>query len=327
VTFAEFQKTLESGRIPPVIVLHGEEPYLTRLGVEILRRRVLAPGGEAFDFASLAGREATAEAIVAQVTTAPMLSEKRLTVVYEFERLNPSQKTKLLEYVDRPSEASCLALVSYERLSGSSKFERSVLASATVVDCARPTGDLLASLVRRMSEERGAAIDDAALSALVEWTGGSLNRIANELDKLSCFARDGRPIGLPDVEEVVGTRTSGVRDLATAIARGDVGEALGFLQELSDGGMDEAQLVSQLFGFWIALWRERLRGRGGSGRWSGHRGPAVRTPELAVLAAARTSREYANGVARFYAADTEIRRGVPPGPVIGLLVYELTGRR
>jgi DNA polymerase-3 subunit delta len=326
LTFAEFQKTLASGAAPPIVVLHGEEPYLARLGVEILRRRLLAPGADAFDFASFAGREATAEAIVAQATTAPMLSERRLIVVYEFERLNPSQKTKLLEHVRRPSDAACLALVSYERLSGSSAFERAVLSSATVVDCAKPAGELLASLVRRMSEERGVALDDPALAALVEWTDGSLNRIANELSKLACFARDGRTIGLPDVEEVVGTRTSGIRDLATAIARGETGEALGLLKELTDGGVDQAQLVSQLYAVWIALWRARLRGRGGSGR-GGYRGPAVWIPEIVELAAARTSREYADGVARFYAADTEIRRGVPPGPVVGLLVYELSGGR
>jgi DNA polymerase-3 subunit delta len=327
LTFAEFQKALGSGAVPPVVVFHGEEPYLARLGVEMLRRRLLEPGGEAFDFASFAGREATAEAIIAQAATAPMLSRKRLIVVYEFERLNPPQKTKLLEYVDRPSDAACLALVSYERLSGTSKFERSVLSSATVVDCARPTGELLASLVRRMSEERGAALDDAALAALIEWTDGSLNRIANELSKLACFATGGRPIGLADVEEVVGTRTSGIRDLAKAIARGEAGEALGLLKQLTDGGVDEVQLVSQLYGVWIALWRARLRGRGGLARGGGYRGPAVWIPDIVELAVARTSREYADGVARFYAADTEIRRGVPPGPVVGLLVYELAGGR
>lgn len=325
MTFAEFQQSVESGRVPPVVVLHGEEPYLARLGVEILRRRVLAPGSEAFDFASLAGRETTAEAIATLAATVPMLSEKRLTVVYEFERMNPSQKTKLLEYVTRPSEATCLALVSYERLSGSGKFERTVLSSAAVVDCARPAGDVLASLVRRMSEERGTAIDEEALSVLVEWTDGSLNRIANELSKLACFAEDGRTIGLPDVEAAVGMRTSGIRDLATAIARGEVGEALAFLKELTDGGVDEAQLVSQLYGFWIALWRARLKGRGGSRPAGWQRRSAIWIQNLTKLAGARTSREYAEGVARFYAADTQIRRGVAAGPVVGLLVYELAG--
>jgi DNA polymerase III delta subunit len=256
-----------------------------------------------------------------------MLSERRLIVVHEFERMNPSQKTKLLEYVSRPSEASCLVLVGYDRIEGRSAFDKALLKSAGVVDCARPAGDLLVALVRRMAEERGTEIDDEGLSALIDWTDGSLNRIANEVDKLACFAEEGRAIGLPDVEAVVGMRASGVLDLATAIARREVGEALALLKELSDGGVDEAQLVTRLYGVWIDLWRERLRGRGGARRRGWRRGPALWSSTLAGLARERTSREYAEGVARFYAADTGIRRGVPPGPVVGLLVYELAGGR
>lgn len=326
MTFAEFQRTMEKGDIPAVLVLHGEEPFLARLAVDLLKARVLTPGSEAFDFVSLSGSETTAEAIAAQTATAPMLSERRLTVVYEFERMNPSQKQKLLDYIGRPNNATCLVLVSFGRLSGSSKSERGLLARAQVVDCARPAGELLRSLVRGMGEERGARLDDDALSTLVDWTDGGLNRIANELDKLACFAAGGRTIGLADVELVVGVRASGIRDLATAIASGDAGEALGLLSELIDGGIDEAQLVSQLYGFWIALWRTRL----GGGRSRARRGGAFGRsfegiPDVTRLASARTSREYARGVGRFYEADTEIRRGTPPGPVVGLLVYELAG--
>jgi len=134
LTFAEFQKLVDSGEIPPVVVFHGDEPYLARLGVEILKRRVLAPGSEAFDFATLVGRETSAEAIVSFATTVPMLSERRLTVVYEFERMNPSQKTKLLEYLARPSEAACLVLVSYQELvEKKGKFNQIVLTSPVVV--------------------------------------------------------------------------------------------------------------------------------------------------------------------------------------------------
>jgi len=116
VTFAEFQKLIERGHVPAVLVVHGEEPFLARLAVDLLKRRVLTPGSEAFDFASLSGGETSAEAIAAQAATAPMLSERRLTVVYEFERMNPSQKQKLLEHIGPPGGAACLVLVSFGRL-------------------------------------------------------------------------------------------------------------------------------------------------------------------------------------------------------------------
>jgi DNA polymerase III delta subunit len=326
MTFAEFQKALADDSLPPVLVFHGDEPFLASLGVDLLKERLLSPGSEAFDFVSLSGSETTAEAVAAHAATAPMLSERRVTVVYEFLGLAPSQRTQLLTYVRNPVPSACVALVSFERLTGKNKFERELLEEAEPVDCRRLSGERLAAVVKRMSEKRGRKIEDDAVSALVDWTDGRLNRIANELDKLDCFAAEGSSIGLAEVETVVGARTSGLRDLAVAVAERRTGRALALLDELVDAGMSEAQLVSQLYGFWISLWLARTGGGGGS------RGYATGSydrlwssrGELVELASGRTSRDYARGVGRFYRADVDIRRGMPPGPTVGLLVYELT---
>ena len=325
MTFAAFQKALVEGSVPPVLVFHGEEPFLASLGVDLLKKHLLTPGSEAFDFVSLSGRETTAEAVAAHAATVPMLSEKRVTVVYEFLGLAPSQRTQLLTYVRKPVESACVALVCFERLTGKNKFERELLDEAEPVDCGRPSGDKLPALVRRMSEKRGREIEDEAVTALVDWTDGTLNRIANELDKLDCFAAEGSSIGLAEVEKVVGARTSGLRDLAVAIAQRKTGTALSLLDELVDGGMDQAQLVSQLYGYWISLWLARTGGGGGSRGYGGGSYGRLWSDrsQLVSLAGGRTSREYARGVGHFYRADVDIRRGMPPGPTVGLLVYEL----
>jgi DNA polymerase III delta subunit len=254
----------------------------------------------------------------------PMLSERRLTVVYDFESMNPSEKTKLLAYLKTPAEESCLALVSFERLAGKSKFERGVTAAAAVVECGRLSVDAVASVARRMGEERGLELADDALAVLVDWTDGELNRIANELGKLSCYVRDKREATLADVEFIVGAKASGLRDLALAIAERRPGDALALLDELIDGGAEAAQLVTQLYGLWTMLWSMRAasgRGtRGGSGAYllSG-------VSNVASLAASRTSREYARGIEFFYKTDTDIRKGLSPEATVGLLVYELAG--
>ncbi len=190
MTFAAFQKLLAGDELPPVLVFHGEEPFLASLGVDLLKKRLLTEGSEAFDFVSLTGRETTAEAIAAHAATVPMLSERRVTVVYEFEGLAPSQRTQLLVYARNPVPSSCVALVSFERITGKNKFEREILELAAPVDCGRPSDEQLTAIVRKMAEKRGRGIEDEAIEALVDWTDGKLNRIANELDKLSCFSAD-----------------------------------------------------------------------------------------------------------------------------------------
>lgn len=330
MTFAEFQRTIKDGSVPPVLVFHGEEPYLAHLGVEMLRRALLAPGSETFDFASLSGREASVEAIVGEATTIPMLSERRLAVVYDFERLSPSQRTKLLGYVRAPADTSCLALVSFGRLEGANRFEKDLLATAPTVDCGRPAPETLAALVARMSEERGKEIDQAALSALIDWTEGSLNRIRNELDKLRAFLGDRGTISVEDVEAVVGSPASSLRDLAAAVAEGSAGRALALLEELLEsGGVDAAQLVTQLYAYWMALWVARASGGRppGGALWAARRAyeSLASGGDVRTMAYGRTSRQYSEGIELFYRADVEIRRGMPAGPTVGLLVHELAG--
>jgi DNA polymerase-3 subunit delta len=322
VTFAEFQTLVQDGEVPPVVVFHGDEPFLARLGVDLLKGRFLAPGSEPFDFLSLSGGETTAETIAAHAGTAPMLSERRVAVVYEFDRLNPRERAKLVSYVRTPVREACVALVSFERLDVGAKFDREILAAAAAVLCERPRPDVLASLVRRMAEERGAPIEDGALSALIDWTYGDLTRIANELDKLASFAGRRGKIVLADVDAVVGAKASTLGDLTRAIAERNPGAALLLLDELLEGGADLVQLVSQLYTFWMSLWLSR-NGGGAAGSAPGRRPDAA--GGLGELSRLRTSREYARGVECFLRADTDIRRGMAPGPTVGLLVHELAG--
>jgi DNA polymerase-3 subunit delta len=320
MTFAEFQRVVADGEVPPVVLFHGGEPFLASLGVGLLKRRLITPGSEAFDFVSLTGRDATAEAIAVQAATVPMLSDRRLTVVYEFDALTPSQRTKLLKYLERPVEHACLALVSFEPLSRGTRFEHEILSRCAVVECGRVSGGTLTALVVKMAEERGRRIDDQAVVALVHATDGALGRIANELDKLSCFVPPERAIGPGDVDEAVGLRASGMQDLALAVAERDLGRALVLADELLDGGIEAAQIVSQLWNHWLALWV--ARGRAGRGAGSSGSREGVRGAD--GLARLRTSREYAGGVRSFHRADVDIRRGIAGGPTVSGLIYELT---
>lgn len=323
MTFAELQKALTAGSIPPVLMFHGEEPYLARLGVRLLKRAILAPGSEAFDFVSLSGRETTAEAIVSQAGTVPMLSERRLTVVYEFEGLSPAQRTKLLEYVREPYETSCLALVSFSRLAGKNKFEQGLLGSATVVECGSLGYESLTALAGRMAAERGLTVEPEAMTVLIDWTSGELSRVDNELGKLASYCASGT-VTVADIETVVGAKASSLGDLAAAVAERRTGDALARLSELVDGGVDPAQLVSQLFGCWTTLWLARAGGGGRPPAYGQSRAMLSGIGDVRKAAMHRTSREYARGVELFYRADVDIRRGVPAATTVGLLVHGLT---
>lgn len=318
MTFAQFQRAVRDGDIPRVVLFHGEEPFLTRIGINLLKKTLIAPGSEAFDLSSFTGREATAEAVISHASTVPMMSERRLVIVYEVERMSPSERNKLSQSLATVPPGVCLALVSFDRLGGRSAWEKRVLDGAAAVDCGRPSRDILGELVERMAGDRDRAIDEDAASLLIDWTEGGLTRIANELDKLAAYADGTRPIALEDVETVVGERATEFRDLAEAVAGRELGRALGLAGELVRGGVSPAQLVSQLYTFWISLWEVRA-GAGGRSR--------AGVQDIRRLAGERTSREYASGVKSFLAADVGIRQGLEAEAVLDCLLFELVRGR
>ena len=318
MTFAEFQRLVRDDTIPSTLLFHGEEPFLTRVAVRLLKKSLITPGSEAFDLSTFSGREATAEAVISHASTVPMLSPRRLVVVYEFERMSPSERTRLSRSLDAVPDGACLALISFDRLGGRAAWERQMLDAAVVVDCGRPSRDVLGALVERMAEERNRSIDEPAASLLIDWTEGGLSRIASELDKLAAYVGDDSAIALDDVRAVVGEGASHFTDLAEAVAGRDLGAALGLAGELVQTGVAPAQLVSQLYTFWLSLWQARA-------------GAGIRASagiaDLGRLAGERTSREYARGVKSFLNADVGIRQGLDPSAVLDVLVYELVKGR
>jgi DNA polymerase-3 subunit delta len=323
MNFAQFRKTLSSGSLDPVLLFHGDEPFLARMGVDLLKRSVLTEGSEEFDFASFWGKEVDAETVAATASTVPMLSEKRLTVVYEVDQLRPQEKKKLLKFVQAPGDMCCLALVSFRRLTKRTTFERGLLAASRVVSCDALPPPEAQALVGEMATGLGKEIDGEAASLLVRWTDARLEDVANELDKLCSFVGDRNGITPDDVGQVVGVQASTLSDLTSAVAARDKSRALGLAVELLEGGLDAAQLVSQLFAHWMLLWRRRATvGRvvSAGGRSTGGVGQRDR---LDASAAARTSKEYASAIELFYRADRQIRLGRPPGPIVAMLVYEL----
>ena len=171
------------------------------------------------------------------------------------------------------------------------------------------------------------------MAVLLDWTSGDLSRVDNELGKLQSFVEarstDGdssEVVTVSDIEAVVGAKASSLGDLVAAVAERRSGDALAGLAELIDGGIEPAQLVSQLFGCWTALWLVRAGG-GGGGRFSPGGSARVTLSSISDLRSAamqRTSREYAQGIELFYRADVDIRRGMAAAPTVGLLIHGLT---
>ena len=106
--------------------------------------------------------------------------------------------------------------------------------------------DTLSSWVRRRAEAKGAALEPAAVTLLVEYVGPDLWTMDAEVEKLALYA-DGRPVTADDVVALVSyVRESSVFELVDAVMEDRTDAALAAMTRLLSGGATGPYIVSMV---------------------------------------------------------------------------------
>ena len=135
------------------------------------------------------------------VSTPPFLGERRVVVVKAADRL-PGDEA-LIPFVHDPPAFSTLILVS-EGFDRRRKLYQAIKKSGLVLEYEAPKENDLTRRVLEMAQGLGLSLDRGAVAALVEKAGDDLERIAQELHKLSVYVDDGAPVDSVQIDALVG---------------------------------------------------------------------------------------------------------------------------
>ena len=237
--YVAFLRNVERGQVPPVVLVHGQDPQLVDDALAAVTKSVfpdpgmITLGREMFD-----GREVTSDTIVRSAGTLPFMTGVRLIVVRRAQALPAKGAEDLAAYIRDPNPTTRLVFLADESLeAGRDRKEhwllRTVPAGAIVTLPAR-RGRALEEWVKQRAASDGLTVSDEAARLLVQWVGDDTAALLGEVRK-AALAGGGanRAVGVKDVTAVVGEhRLSGVFDLTRAIERRDVGQALKLLDRL-----------------------------------------------------------------------------------------------
>ena len=138
-------------------MFHGEEKYLMEQCLAQLRRQLVPEGMEEFNLHTFNGKDIDVGELVATMDNLPMMSERTLIIVTDFDLFGCNEKKKELlteAFADLP-DSLCLVFV-YDLLDykiGVGKFQNMVKKTAAIVDFApAERGDLVDWIRRRFRE-------------------------------------------------------------------------------------------------------------------------------------------------------------------------------
>lgn len=191
-----------AGKWQPVIVLVGSERFLADRAAKLVKKAVVGDGPRGFNDDVFHGPQVIAQRVTAAARTLPMMAKARYVLIRDAEDIPAAELEALAGYVANPSPSTCLVLVA-EKLDGRSKLAKAAKAAGAWIECEALKGPILARFVAGEAKRRGHAIDDAALSAVMDAIGNDLAALDDAVERLSLYVGKGAPIGLPAVEATV----------------------------------------------------------------------------------------------------------------------------
>ena len=231
-------ENLQAGRVRPLYLFYGEERYLLDRALERLREAVVAEGLDVFNYERLDGKVLTLEKLADAVESVPVMSEKRLVAVYDYDlyHAEESARGKLADLFSALPEQVCLVFV-YDSLAY--KEDKRVKLHGVLEKCAlavrfdKTAGHALESFLREQFQSYGKSVSLADLGYMIHRCGDLMGPLAGEVNKIALYAKNER-VTRGDID-AVSTQVLGavVFDLTRALFERRNQEAMEILQELS----------------------------------------------------------------------------------------------
>lgn len=232
--------------LKPVYLIYGSEELLLERAARRLRERLAAVADLDFNMETFDGGTSSADQIVNAANTMPFMSERRLVVVRDVDKMDAAALESLAAYARDPAPYTCLVLIA-TKIAKNTKLYKAVAANGVAYEYTAPKRSEYAGEVVRLLRERGKHIAHGPAEALVDLVGRDLRRLDGEADKLAAYVGDAADVTLEDVKQVAAASGSAsVFELTDAVGDRDAARSLAVLHRLIQGGESALGLHAML---------------------------------------------------------------------------------
>ena len=258
--FTFIDKPPDAKKLWPVYVLHGDEDFLKRQVLSVLRKVVFGSEENEFGLSTQAGDKAEFAAVRSELETVPFLSPRRLVVIEAADPFVSQYRSALEKYVSKPAESGILVL-DVKSWPSNTKLSKMVPSAGSIACNAPKPYQLTDWCAKRSATRYGKELSQSAARLLVDLVGAEMGILDQELAKLAIYIGDKAKIDTEDVDCLVGScREQDTWKIFEAIGGGRTKEALTVMDRLLEQGQDGLRVLGAF------SWQ--LRGLAKAGRLS-----------------------------------------------------------
>ena len=242
----------------PVYFLMGEETYYIDLISDLLESKVLSEEEKSFNQTILYGKDTTAEEIISVCKRFPMMSKFQLVIIKEAQDLS-SKIDGLINYLLNPMHSTVLVInYKYKTLDKRKKIYKAIQKFGLILNSKKPYENQVSTWIFNKLKEDNYTIDLKANQMLVEFLGGDLKMINNQLNKLKLLKPENNYIDPKLIEKNIGiSKDFNIFELRNAIGSGNLSKALVIGNYFSSNikAYPTQLVLSSLFNYFIQIFQ------------------------------------------------------------------------
>lgn len=219
----------KKGIYHPVYWLEGEESYYIDQLIDYAEKHILNESEASFNLSIFYGRDTKLDDVVNACKRYPMFSERQVVILKEAQHMNEVEKLEV--YIDHPLSSTVFIVGHKEKkIDGRSKLAKQLKSKTVLLTTKKLYDNELPDWTERMIHQKGLDIQSKALQMLVDHIGNDLQRLENEVDKLTVNLQNRKQITEDDIESFVGvSKEFNIFELQAALGRRDMNSTLKIL--------------------------------------------------------------------------------------------------
>lgn len=182
-SYQDIVRDVRGGKIAPVYCFMGEEDYYIDKLSDFVLEQVLKPEDRDFNYDLLYGAETRANDIINIARQFPMMADRRVVMVREFQSL--TDKEALAAYIKNPNPTTVLILChKHGVLDKRRTLGQEIKKVGVLFESKRLYENQLPGFVNSYMQRNEKTIEPNAVQMLCEHVGSDLTRLSAEMDKL-----------------------------------------------------------------------------------------------------------------------------------------------
>lgn len=249
--YNDLMKSLKKNEFSPVYFFYGEEVFFINRLCEYIENNVVDTTLRSFNQFLVYGKDITGPGLVEMAMRYPIMSEKQLIVVKDFQDVKGADA--LISIIEKPIPSTVLVLV-YSRSKPDNRLKvfKSILKNTVTFESPVIYDNQVPSLLEEFFREFGLGYEAATIALLSEYVGTDVSNMYNEVEKLSLALPKEYTVKAKDIEELTGiSKEYTIFELQKAIASKDEKKSFKILQNLLKHSKNNhpTSIISVLFSF------------------------------------------------------------------------------